>query len=216
MRTTSRRGAASAAAIVLAAGLLVACGGGDDDDASDVASLDEGSATTDTTTDSSGDSNTSEADREQALLDYAQCMRDHGIDMEDPQMSTEEGGGVLIQQGDSGVDPESDKFQEADEACRPILDDAMGEVEVDPEQQAEMQEQLLEFAQCMRDHGIDMQDPTFGEDGRVEIQAKAPSGGGGGDPRDDDDFQAAQEECNQEVGMGPGPASSSVPEDGQE
>jgi hypothetical protein len=66
----------------------------------------------------------------------------------------------------------------------------------------------------MRDHGVPMEDPVIGENGRVEIQAGAP---GEGDSRDDDDFQAAQEECNQEVGgIGPGAAPSSVPEDGDE
>ena len=50
----------------------------------------------------------------------------------------------------------------------------MGDIELDPEQQAEMREQLLEFAECMRDHGIDMADPVFGEDGRVEIRANGP------------------------------------------
>jgi hypothetical protein len=157
----------------------------------------------------------SQADREQALLDYAECMRDHGVDMPDPETSSDGGGGIAIDQG-SGVDPESDEFQEADDACQPILEDAMGDIELDPEQQAEMQEQLLEYAQCMRDHGIDMQDPTIDENGRVNIDVNGPDGDRQPqDPRDDDDFQAADEACNQDGGLvGGGPASGSVPEDG--
>jgi hypothetical protein len=218
MRINSRRGAASAAVIIVAAWLLVACGGGGGADSADVASLDEDTATTTDTSngDGSGDSDVSEADREQALLDYAECMRDHGIDMPDPQISSEDGGGILIEQeGGAEMDPESDEFQQADEACQPILEDAMGDIEVDPEQQAEMQEQMLEFAQCMRDHGIDMEDPVFDENGRVEIRANGPDGGG--DPREDEDFQAAQEACNQDGGMfGGGPVAGSAPEDGDE
>ena len=43
------------------------------------------------------------------------------------------------------------------------------ELDDDPERLAEMREQMLEFAQCMRDHGIDMPDPTFDENGRIKI-----------------------------------------------
>ena len=34
-----------------------------------------------------------------------------------------------------------------------------------------MQEEMLAFAECMREHGIDMPDPVFSEDGRVEAQS---------------------------------------------
>jgi hypothetical protein len=218
MRINSRRGTTAAVSVVLTAGLLAACGGSGGAESPGVASLDEGSATTDAS--NSDEPETSEAspeDREQALLDYAACMRDHGIDMPDPKISSEEGGGILIEQeGGADLNPESDEFQQADEACQPILEDAMGDIEVDPEQQAEMREQLLEFAQCMRDHGIDMDDPVFDENGRVEIKTNGPVGGGS-DPRDDEDFQAAQEACNQDGGMfGPGVAPGSAPEDGNE
>jgi hypothetical protein len=217
MEDTQRRRAINVAAIVLVAGLLAACGGSDGADSPEVASLDEGSTSGSTPDDAATDGEVTEADREQALLDFAECMRDHGIDMPDPQIS-EEGGGVLIQQDGSGIDPESAEFHEADEACQPILEDAMGEIEVDPERQAEMQEQLLEFAECMRDHGIDMEDPVFDENGRVEIQAIGR--GSGGDPRDDEDFQAAEEACGQDGGIvarpGPGPGSAGGEDAGDE
>ncbi len=218
MRNNSRRGTAAAVSVVFAAGLLAACGGSGGAESPDVASLDDGSTTTDTSNgDGNDNSEVSPEDREQALLDYAQCMRDHGIDMPDPKISSEEGGGILIEQeGDAEMDPESDEFQQADEACQPILEDAMGDIGADPERQAEMREQLLEFAECMRDHGIDMEDPVFDENGRVQIKTNGP-GGSGGDPRDDEDFQAAQEACNQDGGMfGRGPASGTAPEDGDE
>ena len=67
-------------------------------------------------------------------------------------------------------------------------------------------EQLRVFAQCMRDHGIDMEDPVFDENGRVQIKTNGPSGGGG-DPRNDEDFEAAQEACSPDGGLfGQGPA----------
>ena len=41
-----------------------------------------------------------------------------------------------------------------------------------------MREQLLEFTECMREHGIDMPDPVFSDGGRVEIEAarRRPAG----------------------------------------
>ena len=107
------------------------------------------------------------------MLEFAECMRDHGVDMPDPQFDGDGGGGGMIEMT---ADPDDEGFEEAQEACQPILEDAMGEIELDPEQEAEMREQLLEFAECMRDHGIDMPDPVFGEDGRVTMAPRPVSG----------------------------------------
>jgi hypothetical protein len=49
-------------------------------------------------------------------------MRDHGIDFPDPQF---EGGGVRIQM-DEGMDPESQAFKDAQEACGDMLPAARG------------------------------------------------------------------------------------------
>jgi hypothetical protein len=55
------------------------------------------------------------------LLEFAQCMRDEGIDFPDPQFS---GGGVTVQIGGpdgDGIDPSSEAFQAAQEACGELL-----------------------------------------------------------------------------------------------
>ncbi len=51
------------------------------------------------------------------LLDFSKCMRDHGIDFPDPQF---EGGGVRMQM-DEGMDPSSQAFKDAQEACGDLL-----------------------------------------------------------------------------------------------
>jgi hypothetical protein len=51
------------------------------------------------------------------LLDFSKCMRDHGIDFPDPQF---QGGGVMMQMGE-GIDPTSDEFKAAQEACGNLL-----------------------------------------------------------------------------------------------
>jgi hypothetical protein len=53
---------------------------------------------------------------EDALLEYAQCMRANGVDMPDPDFSS--GGGII----DLGTqDGDSPSFEAADEQCRGIL-----------------------------------------------------------------------------------------------
>jgi hypothetical protein len=51
------------------------------------------------------------------LLDFSKCMRDHGIDFPDPQF---DGGGVRMQM-DEGMDPSSQAFKDAQEACGAML-----------------------------------------------------------------------------------------------
>lgn len=60
----------------------------------------------------------------------------------------------------------------------------------------EMQDAALAFARCMREHGVDMPDPTFKDDGGkggFAIQQSGPAGSGVGP--DNPSFQAAQKAC---------------------
>jgi hypothetical protein len=59
-----------------------------------------------------------------AALAFAKCMREHGIDMPDPQFGA---GGIVTQKGsagDQGFDPDDPRFQAAQKACQPIVDKA--------------------------------------------------------------------------------------------
>lgn len=155
-------------------------------------------------------------DPETAQLRFAQCMRDHGIDMSDPE--TAPGGGFTQRIDGRGVDPE--KMQAAQEACDDILNNAGGgpKRELDPEQL----DKMVEFAQCMREHGIDMPDPST--DGKGGIMFRSNNGSAGGDSSgksfsdginpESEEFQAAQEACSPILGsMGPdgGPKVESGP-----
>jgi len=210
MKLTNGRVMAGASMVALSVALLGACGGGsgdDADDASDVASLDDQDSSSDSSPDGTVTETTTATDPEQAMLDFAECMRDHGIDMEDPQFDGEGGGGINLE-----ATPENeDEIEAAQEACQPLLENARGNVELDPEREAELQEQMLAYAQCMRDRGIDMPDPVFSDDGFV-VQQAGPGGGSGGDPREDPDFEAANEACQPDEGFGPGAVNGSAPE----
>ena len=90
-----------------------------------VASLGSKTTTEEAATGDSSDDG--EVDRQQAMLDFAKCMREHGIDIPDPQFG--DGGRVTIGLGGGpggedgpstdgpAFDPDDAKFQEAQEAC---------------------------------------------------------------------------------------------------
>jgi hypothetical protein len=165
--------------------VLAACGAAGGDDDAEVASLGSTSTETETTTTTTSD------DPQEVLLSYTECMRDEGIDMPDPEFSGD-GRGGRIQLGPGGIDPDDPDFQAAQKKCAPVLESLRQNF--DEEDRQAMQDAALEFAKCMREHGIDMPDPDFsgGAPGR-----RADGGAfrnSGIDP-DDPDFQKASEAC---------------------
>jgi hypothetical protein len=161
---------ALAVALALAA---TACGGGGDNNG--VASLNP--TTGQTTTGDQGSGRNGKQDAKDAALDFAKCMREHGVDIPDPVNGRLE---LRSKRGDQR------KLEEAQKACRHILEDAMPPLS--EEQQAEMREAALDFAKCMREHGVDMPDPTFQDGGEL---MRMPKGTKGDDPK----VQEAQKAC---------------------
>jgi hypothetical protein len=145
-------------------------------------------------------------DPETAQLEFAKCMRDHGIDMPDPETAP---GGGFTQRIEVGKD-DAEKMQAAQAACDHFLTDAGNfRDELDPEQL----DKLIDFAQCMREHGIDMPDPATNGKGGMIFRSNGSAGSGGGpknvtsdgiDPASPE-FQAAQEACQSILGSDFGP-----------
>jgi hypothetical protein len=131
------------------------------------------------------------ANDKKALLQYSQCMRDHGVNMPDPTFSG--GGAKVTMREDKGADPQ--KMQDAQKACQKYQDQvkppSMSEA-----QQKEMKQAALKNAQCMRDHGIDFPDPQFGEGGRMQQRIGGP--GSNVDPNSAK-FQAAMKACQKDA-----------------
>jgi hypothetical protein len=170
-----RRAPALAVMVALLALGVAACAGSGDG-GTGVASLRDpssggGAATT-----------TTVRDPEDAALDYVKCMREHGIDMPDPQVGPN--GETRMQL--RGRPGDESKLKAAEQACAPLLKPKDGGKGLDPA----MQDAMLKFAKCMRDHGIDMPDPTPGQGG-VVIQ----KGRRGVDP-DSAKFKAAERACD--------------------
>ena len=152
------------------------------------------------------DSGESDKDPEEAMLDFARCMREHGIDMPDPEVTGSGGGAGSVKAAGAvriGGDVDKEKMEEADEACRPLLGDAGPLREMSPEERQEMQDQAIEHSRCMREHGIDMPDPVFDTAGGGAM-IKIDAGAKGAIDFDSDEFQEASEECGEIFGGGKG------------
>ena len=159
------------AALVLA---LAACGSDADADGDDGAVASVAAEPTD------GDTASDDDERQAALLKYASCMRDNGVDMADPVPG--EPFRLEMRKSKSG----NTKQERAQKACQKLLKGAVGEPSA--EDRERMREAGLKFARCMRGEGIDMPDPKA--DGGMLFEA----GEGGIDP-DDPSFQKAQKKC---------------------
>ena len=182
-----------------------------------VATLGDG-ASSDSASSTSSDAKQSFQD---AMVSYTSCMREHGIDMPDPTFkgtgSGGDEGGVVVMNGSAsdggemgkGPGPDDAAFKQADEACKPILDEATKDLpRPSPEEQAKMRDEALAFAKCMREHGIDMPDPTFDENGGTSIQI---AGGAGPDAGPDGAMEEASKACQPPGGGGPETAGGNGP-----
>jgi hypothetical protein len=151
-----------------------------------------------------GDGTESAASREEAQLEFAECMREHGVDVPDPkpgQAGMVFGGTTRSGPGGknkttTGIDPEDPATKKALAACESKMPEGQ---QMSPEQEEEFKESALAFAECMREHGVNMPDPRFSGKGKVSIQIKK----GGLDPNSPA-FEEAQEACRKKApGGGP-------------
>jgi hypothetical protein len=110
------------------------------------------------------------ADAEEAMLAFTQCLRDEGIDIDDPTVDSD---GNLqlapiefaVEGGDAGADPELSHFDDLIAPCQELL---AGMVTTGSNNHAtEFEDAMLEYAQCMRTNGVDMPDPDFSSGGGI-------------------------------------------------
>jgi len=157
--------------LLLALALAVAgCGSGGKSDG--VASL--GDKATATTSPGGG------KDPQQQQLAYARCMRQHGMNVPDPKPGGDQGFAVLPE----GVNPDDPKFKAAQQACQQYTPNGGQPPKLNPQQRR----QLVAFARCMRQQGINLPDPDA--NGGIDER------GIGVDP-DGPRFKAAEQACQQ-------------------
>jgi len=182
-RDRIRRAGLLAVALAVAGVLVAGCSGG---------SADPGVAGVSSATPSPSQSATVSGEAEAEALQYAACMRSHGVpDFPDPTVQNGSVG-FSITAGD-GVDQNSPQYQSARQACSSLrgggtANSGSGNLAKE-----------LKFAQCMRSHGVpDFPDPNKngGFSGTSTVNPSSPT------------FQKAQSTCMQLSGLG-GPGSSS-------
>ena len=113
----------------------------------------------------------SSATAQQARLNLAKCFRAHGINVPDPSSNggPAGGGGSLFR---TLRNYSQAQVTAARKACQQYFAQAFPRANISPQQRAQLQQQLVKFAQCMRSHGVNVPDPTFNNNGTA--------GGGGG------------------------------------
>jgi len=196
-----------AVVVLLGGGAAYALAGGDDGDGgSDGVATVDGSEGDQAQGDDTSGGDSGRPDRSEmqdAMLEYAECMRDHGIDMPDPEFGGD-GPGMVIQGGGpetGAAGPGGDEFEAADEECNDVLEDIRGEMpQLSPEEIAEMQDKLVAMAECMRGKGYDMPDPQVNGDGGVQIEMRGGVADGTGGPPSEE-MQQDQQECSEEAGL---------------
>ncbi|MEM9467705.1 MAG: hypothetical protein AAGA90_20180, partial [Actinomycetota bacterium] len=192
-------------AIVL---LAAACSGGDEDVQAAPQIIVDGSTSNEADQDDQpddGPAQTTGLTDEEIAIRFVECMRGEGVEMADPTVNADgsvnlgggPGGGGGGGQGPGGGGGEGggppEGFQEAFEACGDLLDGASFLGGGGGFDEAEFEDQMLAFAQCLRDQGLDVDDP--------DLDSFGPGGGGGGgaglfgedfNPQDPDNQQAIQ------------------------
>ena len=166
---------------------IAACGSGSN---AEVATLDD----TSVTEPEQPTSDELDADSEEAILAFAQCMRDNGVpEFPDPELDADGNFRVFAGGGPGALGVDRETIQAAQDECFPIIEGIVQNFV--GRDFSELEDTFLEFAECMRDQGIDMPDPDFS-------QGFGPGAGGSAgilgdiDP-EDPEFLAAAEVCSE-------------------
>jgi len=150
---------------VVAAGLvLAACGG-------------SGSTTTASTA-------SAEKTREQKFIEFAKCLREHGVNIPTPTG----GGPPRIRE----LRGNRQAFELARTACKKYVP-KLGDINLSPAERIARQEQVRKFAKCMREHGVPLEvEASSGGPGlgiRVHLGSGAPN-------RETPAFESARKACS--------------------
>jgi hypothetical protein len=141
-------------------------------------------------------------ENEGKLVQFARCMREHGVNVTTSAGGPGKGGpgkgGLRV----NGTNPNA--MQAAQNACKRYQPSA-GNEKLTPQEKVEREEQVMRFAKCMREHGINVHASTAGGGVQIGIERH-----GNGPNPESPAFQAAQTACQKllpQKGPGPGGAA---------
>jgi hypothetical protein len=136
-------------------------------------------------------------------------MREHGVrDFPNPEISNGRATLRVKTGGPGGLRANPQTMEAAQNDCKHFIKGS--EPKLSPQEKVAREEQVLRFAKCMREHGIDVHASTSG--GGVQIAIQGRLGSGGGPNPESPAFQAAQKACQGLLPFkGPGPGGGPAP-----
>ena len=111
---------------------------------------------------------------EEVVTEFTKCMRNKGFNIPDPELNVD--GTVNFEKlkesfnHDPRFDLQKKDSGKALDTCVPILANTTFTGKIDKEDPIETQDNLLEFAQCLRDQGFNVPDPDFTVDAREKMK----------------------------------------------
>jgi hypothetical protein len=121
---------------------------------------------------------------EEKQVKFAECMRQHGVEVDDPQ-----NGGPSAGSGGLRVNPSTAaNMQKAMQACQQYLPGG-----VLPTPGASQMDAMRAYAKCMREHGVNMPDPDPNGGGAI-VQSGSADDGTDTNP-DSQQFKDANSAC---------------------
>ena len=131
----------------------------------------------------------SAAARDAARLKLNECLRRNGVDVQEGP-APGGGGGAAVRIG--GRRDEIEKAMNG--PCKKLQQAAFADIS--PEDRQEFEDAFQKFAQCMREHGVDLPEPTTSSAGGGPVRSGVRIDG------DDPDFQEAQKACGDKLPEG--------------
>ncbi len=116
---------------------------------------------------------TSKLTDEEIATRFTTCVRDHGFNVPDPELNAD---GTLnweslkISFGQVDTDWDKGKASKVLNDCMSLLEGITLAKDESPEDKIQLQDNLLEFAQCLQNKGIDVPDPNFSDDPRAGMK----------------------------------------------
>ena len=104
---------------------------------------------------------------EEIATDFTECMRNEGFELPDPELNADGSVNVETIRDNLIADPnfnfQSRKTQQSLAKCIPLLEGATFSQQPTEEELVEFQDNLLQFAECLRENGLDVPDPDFND-----------------------------------------------------
>ena len=111
---------------------------------------------------------------EEITTQFTNCMRNQGFKTADPELNPDGTVDIISLKANISEDPKYDpkgtKTKVALDECVPLLENATFSKKQDTEDLIELEDNLIEFAMCLREKGVNVSDPVFNDDKRASMK----------------------------------------------